>query len=173
MSAANATSLQALYAKPGFMIRRAHQICAALFDEAAASCGITTTQYSVLHALRAQPGLDQITLCETIGIDRSTATLVLRLLEQNGLIERTSDPDDKRRNLLQITAAGHDRLRDMAPVTNAVSRRMLEAIEEDELAELLRILEKFVGSFNDRVRNPLLTAKRAPKARQAKTRKTK
>ena len=43
-SATDSQSLQALYTRPGFIIRRAHQIVAALFDEAAIDLGITTTQ---------------------------------------------------------------------------------------------------------------------------------
>jgi len=97
------TSMAALYGRPGFVIRRAHQIILALFDESAADLGITTTQYSVLHALRARPGVDQKALCGLIGIDRSTATMVLRLLERNGLVLRTQSEQDRRRNQLCLT----------------------------------------------------------------------
>ncbi|MEO8723076.1 MAG: MarR family winged helix-turn-helix transcriptional regulator [Sphingobium sp.] len=150
------TSMEALYQRPGFIIRRAYQIVLALFDEAAADVGITTTQYSVLHTLRARPGIDQIGLCELIGIDRSTATLVLRLLEKNGLIERKQSEQDKRRNQLMLTAEGENTLVRAAPLTDAISGRMREVFNEDELAQMSDLLMKFVKSFNHRVRNPLL-----------------
>jgi DNA-binding MarR family transcriptional regulator len=156
MEAQDPTSMEALYQRPGFIIRRAHQIALALFDEAAAELGITTTQYSVLHTLRARPGIDQSTLCELIGIDRSTATLVLRLLEKNGLIERKQREEDKRRNHLMLTSEGVRMLVRAAPLTDAISRRMREVFNEDELVQLNGLLLKFVKSFNHRVRNPLL-----------------
>src|SRR5690606_20755279 len=107
-SVTEAQSLQSLYMRPGFIIRRAHQIVAALFDEAAADLGITTTQYSVLYALRVRPGIDQISLCALIGVDRSTVASVSRLLEDNGLVERCADPNDRRRKQLNLTDAGMD-----------------------------------------------------------------
>ena len=148
--------MEALYQRPGFVIRRAHQIALALFDEAAAELGITTTQFSVLHTLRVRPGIDQSTLCELIGIDRSTATLVLRLLEKNGLIERKQSEADKRRNTLMLTPRGGELLVRAVPVTDAISRGMREVFSEDEFAQLKSLLMKFVNSFNHRVRNPLL-----------------
>ena len=150
------TSMAALYGRPGFVIRRAHQIILALFDESAADLGITTTQYSVLHALRARPGVDQKALCGLIGIDRSTATMVLRLLERNGLVLRTQSEQDRRRNQLCLTPLGEDMLIRAAPLGDAISNRMREVFDADEMAQLLRLLGKFVENFNDRVRIPLL-----------------
>ena len=148
-------SMAALYRRPGFVIRRAHQIVLALFDEAAAGLGITTTQYSVLHALRARPGVDQKALCELIGIDRSTATMVLRLLERNGLVLRTQSEQDRRRNQLRLTPLGEDMLIRAAPLSEAISGRMREVFDADEIAQLTCLLGKFVETFNDSVRIPL------------------
>jgi MarR family transcriptional regulator, lower aerobic nicotinate degradation pathway regulator len=156
MKAQDPTSMEDLYQRPGFVIRRAHQITLALFDEAAAELGITATQYSVLHTLRVRPGIDQSTLCELIGIDRSTATLVLRLLEKNGLIERRQSEEDRRRNTLMLTPQGRDMLVRAASLTDAISSRMHEVLNDEELARLKELLLKFVNSFNHRVRNPLL-----------------
>jgi len=149
-------SLEALYARPGFIIRRAHQIVAALFDEAAAELGITTTQYSVLYALRVRPAIDQISLCELIGIDRSTATLVLRLLETNGLIERKADPEDGRRKQLTLSPAGFRMLQRAEPATTIISGHMRTVLSDGEYGLLIDLLGKFVAAYNRRVRNPLI-----------------
>ncbi|MXP27109.1 MarR family transcriptional regulator [Altererythrobacter indicus] len=156
MNGQDPTSMEALYQRPGFIIRRAHQIVLALFDEEAAELGLTTTQYSVLHTLRARPGINQMGLCELIGIDRSTATMVLRLLERNGLVERRQSEKDRRRNTLMLTSAGEDLLIRAAPLSKAISERMREVLSEEELSQLSRLLGQFVQSFNHRVRNPLL-----------------
>ncbi len=148
-------SMAALYRRPGFVIRRAHQIVLALFDEAAADFGITTTQYSVLHALRARPGIDQTVLCELIGIDRSTATNVLRLLEKNGLAVRRQSEHDRRRNQLCLTSAGEELLSRTASLTEAIALPMREVLNPDEMDQLTGLLGKFVDAFNDRVRIPL------------------
>lgn len=149
-------SMEALYQRPGFIIRRAQQITLAIFDEAASDLGITTTQYSVLHTLRAWPQIDQVTLCALIGIDRSTATLVLTLLEKNGLVDRLPDATDRRRKQLVLTAQGRQLLDDAAPLSAAVSGRMREVLSADEIAQMCQLLARYVDAFNDQVRNPLV-----------------
>jgi hypothetical protein len=44
-------SLRDLYRRPGFMIRRAHQIAVSVFLEETAELGVTSTQYGILHVL--------------------------------------------------------------------------------------------------------------------------
>lgn len=154
--AADSQSLQALYTRPGFIIRRAHQIVAALFDEAATDLGITTTQYSVLYALRVRPGIDQISLCALIGVDRSTAASVLRLLEEGGLVARRADPNDRRRKQLTLTDAGLDMLKRAEPITHVISDNMRTVLSDDQIVALKDILGTFVSAFNDKVRNPLV-----------------
>lgn len=162
-------SLQALYTRPGFIIRRAHQIVAALFDEAATDLGITTTQYSVLYALRVRPGIDQISLCASIGVDRSTVASVVRLLEDGGLIARRADPNDRRRKQLTLTDAGHDMLRRAEPMTHVISDSMRTVLSDHQIMALKDILGSFVSAFNDKVRNPLVLDDRADLPTKPKT----
>ena len=54
------SSLDELYRRPGFLLRRAHQISAALFLEEATGLALTTTQYGALVVLRARGSLDQV-----------------------------------------------------------------------------------------------------------------
>ena len=149
-------SMATLYRRPGFIIRRAHQIALALFDEAAKEFGITTTQYSVLHTLRAWPDIDQVSLCTLIGVDRSTATLVLSTLERNMLIERRQDPGDRRRKLLALSPQGRALLERAAPLATAISGPMGEVLSEAELEQMCALLGRFVAAHNERVRTPLL-----------------
>jgi DNA-binding MarR family transcriptional regulator len=149
-------SMARLYRRPGFMIRRAHQIALALFDEAAREFGITTTQYSVLHTLRAWPEIDQVSLCNLIGLDRSTATLVLSTLERNALIERRQDLEDKRRKLLALTPQGRSLLERATPLATAISGPMGEVLSAEELEQMCSLLGRFVQAYNERVRTPLI-----------------
>jgi len=43
--------LDALYHRPGFMLRRAHQIAVSLFLEETGDLRITTTQFGILHQI--------------------------------------------------------------------------------------------------------------------------
>jgi len=94
---ARTESLEDIYRRPGFMIRRAHQIAVAIFLEEARESCITPTQYGVLVILERRPGIDQNTLARLLGLDRSTAGLVVRKLAERGLIARAIGAGDLRR----------------------------------------------------------------------------
>ena len=47
-------------------------------------------------------------LAEAIGVDAPYATLIVDSLEERGLVERQSDPADRRRKLVTLTPAGRD-----------------------------------------------------------------
>jgi hypothetical protein len=59
----------ALASRPGFLIRRLHQIHLSLFAEECAAFKVTPVQYSILTAVEAQPGLEQAALAQEVGID--------------------------------------------------------------------------------------------------------
>src|SRR3977135_2643363 len=89
--------LAELYRRPGFMIRRAHQIAVALFLEETGELTITATQYGILFVLERRPGIDQISVAKLLGLDRSTTGMVVTKLERAGLIGRDIGTRDRRR----------------------------------------------------------------------------
>ncbi|MCZ9339106.1 MarR family transcriptional regulator, partial [Streptomyces sp. TRM76130] len=66
----------------------------------------TSPQFAVLNALVAEPGLDQRTVGERVGLDRSTIAEVISRLSRRGLIDKVRDPQDGRRALLRPTDEG-------------------------------------------------------------------
>jgi DNA-binding MarR family transcriptional regulator len=147
--------LQELYGRPGFMIRRAHQIAVSLFLEETGPLGITTTQYGILHLLRHRPDIDQISVSKLLGLDRSTTGMVLQKLEDARLIGRRVGSDDRRRRTLRLTRAGERMLERLAAPARAAQERVLSAFEPPERAQFLRLLDKFTRAFNDSTRVPL------------------
>ena len=85
---APAPSLARLYARPGFLLRRVHQISAAVFEDECRAVGLTPAQFGVMTVLRATPGLDQSSLARALGFDKVTVLRVLRGLESRGLVAR-------------------------------------------------------------------------------------
>src|SRR5271169_2240235 len=62
--------------------------------------------YIVLSALAEQPVRTQAALAQAIGADKSRIIVVLDELQEQGLIRRYPDPDDRRVHLLSLTPAG-------------------------------------------------------------------
>src|SRR5262245_22870620 len=69
-----------LWGRPGYLLRRLHQIHYALFFEECAEYEITPVQYGLLTTLSLNPNLDQNSLARELGIDRTNVADVLNRL---------------------------------------------------------------------------------------------
>jgi len=156
--------LDDLYGRPGFMIRRAHQIAVSLFLEETGELRITTTQFGILHLLKHRPGLDQISVAKLLGLDRSTTGMVLGKLEDAGLIGRRVGTNDRRKRSLALTSAGETMLERLRAPARRVQERQLAPFKPAERRQFLKMLDKFTRSFNEETRVPL-EAHRAKKKR--------
>ena len=149
-------NLDGLYKRPGFLLRRAHQISVSLFMSESAEIGATTTQYGVLVILRHCEGLDQIGLSKKVGLDRSTTGLVVKKLADDGLVVRVEDPKDRRRKIIVLTAKGERHLESLRGPAARAQEIALSAFTPAEAEQFLALLGKFVDQFNDVTRAPIV-----------------
>ncbi|WP_236697474.1 MarR family winged helix-turn-helix transcriptional regulator [Sphingomonas sp. Leaf357] len=147
--------MDSLYGRPGFLLRRAHQISVALFLEETAELGLTTTQFGTMLALRARGSLDQVGIATLVGIDRSTTALVVSKLADSGYIERRDDPIDRRRKIITLSDAGHAILDRVSQPAQRARERALEPFSAKDAAKFLSLLEQFVEMFNEQTRAPI------------------
>jgi DNA-binding MarR family transcriptional regulator len=147
--------LSGLYSRPGFLLRRAHQISVALFLEETADLRVTTTQYGALFVLSQVDGLDIVGLGRRLGADRSTSALVISKLEAAGWVKTETSDLDRRRKVLSLTDAGREVLADLAGPAVAARERLLSAFTPEEARAFLTLLDKFVSTFNGVIRTPI------------------
>lgn len=140
--------------RPGFLIRRLHQIHIALFLEECAEFNITPVQYSVLTALH-EGELDQITLASSVGIDRATIAEVLKRLESNGWVRRQRNPQDRRRRIASLTEEGRQLIERMAEHAQRAHDRTVAPLDATERELFLTTLMRLVDTNNDYGRAPL------------------
>ena len=131
-------TLDQLYRRPGFMIRRAHQIAVSLFLEETGELGITNRQYGIMLVLKAEPGIDQITVAKLLGLDRSTTGMVLTKLEHAGLVGRVVGANDRRTRSLKLTPAGERMLKRLAAPARRAQERVLSAFSPTRARDLPR-----------------------------------
>jgi DNA-binding MarR family transcriptional regulator len=79
-------------------------------------------------------------LAEIIGADAPYATLIVNELQARGLVSRTYDPDDRRRKLVALTAAGEDAANRAQEVICQPPQPLLDALSKPELAHLTDLL---------------------------------
>jgi len=139
------TSHEDLRRHPGHLIRRAQQVHYWLWN-AEVSAEVTSPQFAVLYALRAEKNIDQKTLGERVSLDRSTTAEVVARLASRGLLQRFRDPRDARRNLLRLTALGLRTSESLIPRAARMNRLLVSVLSECEQTELLRMLNLVVDA---------------------------
>lgn len=114
-------------------------------EAAAESTGLTPTSLAALATIERHGPMTPSEIAAIERVKRPTVTRTLGCLEREGLIDRTPDPLDRRSALVEVNAAGRERLRRLRSRKNAyLARRMrdLSAEEVETLERAAEILER-------------------------------
>ncbi|NGO76044.1 MarR family transcriptional regulator [Streptomyces sp. YC504] len=144
---------------PGHLARRLQQAHYLLWTTMVSE-EITSPQYGVLNALMAEPGLDQRTVGERVGLDRSTVAEVVSRLGRRGLIEKVRDAEDGRRYLLRLTGEGATVHRKLTIRTARMNHVFLSPLSDAEQSVFLDMLRR-VSDAAEELRSPERAAVRA------------
>lgn len=116
-----------------------------LMTEGLAKADARKWHYALLASLQEYGPGSQATLSRRTGIYRSDLVGVLNELAERHLIERAPDPDDRRRNVITITAQGSRHLRRLDKVMDDLHEELLTPLlpaERDQFVSLLtRLLD--------------------------------
>ena len=148
----NPNALHLLYDRPGFLLRRAHQISISIFEQECQGIKLTPVQYGILTALHALPGIDQSGLGRKLGLDKVTILRVLRDLESRGLITRSAHVSDKRSYSLTLSSDGQILFKESQKHINAAYKKLASGLTETELITLVNLLRKFNSSLDAHAR---------------------
>lgn len=144
-----------LAGRPGFLVRRLHQIHLALFAEECAAFNVTPVQFSLLTVLAAKPRLDQAALAFEVGVDRATTANVVARLEQRGLLRRRSLKSDSRVKLAELTVAGRRLLARIDGPARRAHERTLQALGPADRKRFVALLRRLVDAGNAHGRAPM------------------
>ena len=140
---------EVLNRRPGFLIRRLHQIHTSLFAEECDVFGITPVQYSLMTALLHHGEADQVSLAAEVGIDRANTTDVLRRLEERGLIGRKMSAEDSRAKLCTLTRDGNKLALAMEQAVRRAHDRTVAVLPAAERKAFVASLRCLVDAYND------------------------
>ena len=130
--------------RPGYLIRRLHQIHVALFQDKCAAFEITPLQYSLLTALANRGTADQTTLAADIALDRTTTTGALKRLQSRGFVDRATAHHDRRSQACRLTRAGAALLRRMEKSARAAHLETVDALSNADQKRFIAMLQKIV-----------------------------
>ncbi len=139
--------------RPGFLIRRLHQIHVALFYEHCAQFDVTPVQYSVLSALASRGRADQTTLAADVLLDRTTTTGALTRLDARGLVERVEPVRDRRAREWRLTPLGTETLAGMEEAARQAHSETIAALSTSDRQALLELMSRLVAAHGARALN--------------------
>ena len=134
-----------LTSKPSWLITQLATHARRLSSDAHAEVGAGAYHYRILAALREFGGSSQADLARRGNLDRSYVVAAINELAEQGFVERTTDPDDRRRNVVRLTRAGIQRLRRMDRALDKAQSDLLEPLSPDEREALTRLLTRLLA----------------------------
>jgi DNA-binding MarR family transcriptional regulator len=104
--------------------------------------GLAIPDWRIVAVLRAFGPSSQIEVCGHTLMDKVTVSRAVSRLLQAGLIVRETDPQDRRRAVLSLSADGRAVHQRIVPLARAREATLLAALSAEERAQLDRILRK-------------------------------
>ncbi|WP_433298061.1 MarR family winged helix-turn-helix transcriptional regulator [Actinoplanes sp. CA-030573] len=130
----------------GYLLKHAQIELAERGRAALEPLGVNGRELAVLTVLGEGEALAQQQAAGRLGVDRTTMVDLVDALEGKGLVERRSDPADRRRNLVHLTARGREVLADGERIHQDVEKTFLGALSAQEGEQLKDLLRRVLRS---------------------------
>jgi len=109
---------------------------------------ITLRQFEVLATLANLPGCgSQTEIAEALGIEPHTLAGVLKRMERDGLLERTSCDRDRRKNKVQPTTKALEMWERATEISRSIRTSVMDGFSEDELKTLNSLCDRLKANI--------------------------
>lgn len=113
---------------------------------------ISVIEWRIMAVLGRYPGLTAKEISERTAMDKVAISRAVKNLVARGLLQRVTDPGDRRRIHLQLSPdLGQNLLKEIIPLAQAYEQNLLEALtpkEQSSLSSLLGKLQKNAATLN-------------------------
>ncbi|MFY1632833.1 MarR family winged helix-turn-helix transcriptional regulator [Solwaraspora sp. WMMB335] len=121
-----------------YLLKHAYLRMTEMTTNAVTPYGIEGRELGVLLVLAGREPASQQQAAQRLGIDRTTMVALLDALETKGLVSRHPHAEDRRRNVVSLTAAGDATLRQAIEANDDAEREFLARLSP-AAAEQLRL----------------------------------
>ncbi|MDO0929427.1 MarR family transcriptional regulator [Streptomyces sp. TG1A-8] len=108
--------------------------------------GLSTSQYATLLMTAAQPGMSASDIAREVASSRQAANEMLVGLEQEGLIERRTNPTDRRSHQIFVTESGRARLVGARKAVDRCEEELESAFTPEQRVAIREWLEGISGA---------------------------
>jgi DNA-binding MarR family transcriptional regulator len=122
-----------------------------LFDRIAVllrPLGVSAAGGLVLGMLRDHGAMSPSTLSERLIVTRATVTGLVDSLERRGLVRRTPNPDDRRGQVIELTAQGVSVVQEVRTLVHKHEQRWMSALSTEELRTFIELLHRIQDSVS-------------------------
>jgi DNA-binding MarR family transcriptional regulator len=139
-------------AKPRFLhlLSRAARAAQGVADEGLSDLNLTSAQAGALFTIPAEGGASVNAISESLGLAQSAASVLVQRLEQAGLIERQTDPADRRAVLITLTARGRSLRTRAIERAHRMNTVVARGFSSDEQAIIARWLQHIIDMKEER-----------------------
>jgi DNA-binding MarR family transcriptional regulator len=102
--------------------------------------GLSPYHHAILTLLEGSAPETQAEIADALGYDRGTLVGLLDELEEQKLVERKRDPDDRRRQLVRITADGKRTLAKLRALALRLEDEFLAPLDAEQREQLHALL---------------------------------
>lgn len=124
----------------GYWICQSSNVFQRAFNEELAPQGMTFRQAQVLGCLALETRLSQTDLADRMRIEPPTLVGILDRMERDGWIRRGGDVSDRRKKLVEATAAAKPAWNKIVAVAKRVRTRATRGMTPNQLAQLKKLL---------------------------------
>jgi DNA-binding MarR family transcriptional regulator len=108
---------------------------------------IVPGQYPLLKYLNDHPGASQQELANMLFVSPASVAQSTKRLQNAGLLEKATDPDNLRKNRLRITAAGQAVVHTFHSLVDQVDRMSFTGFSEQEMTQLLEMHNRMIKNL--------------------------
>ncbi|WP_281174366.1 MarR family winged helix-turn-helix transcriptional regulator [Skermanella stibiiresistens] len=126
----------------GHLLRKAYQRHVAIFQRNACDPQLTGVQFVTLCAVRDRGPSSLTQLVQATAVDQATIRGIIERLKARDLITLASDPEDRRKVVVNLTDAGRTLIEDMVPHARRITELTLDGLNPAERLAILFLLRK-------------------------------
>jgi MarR family transcriptional regulator, lower aerobic nicotinate degradation pathway regulator len=130
---------------PSWLLTQTAAHAQRLVSDGFAAVGARGYHYRLLTSLVEDGPASQAALGRRTGIHLSDMVAALNELEADGYVARSPDPDDRRRNVITVTAPGQARAAELGRQVADIQEELLRPLDDGERQQLAELLRKLLA----------------------------
>ena len=133
----------------GQLLFVAQQAAQTLATERLEPLGLSPRAWGVLSTLAESGPMTQTELANALAIDRTAMVYLLDELEEQGLVQRVRNPEDRRSFLIHLTASGEQAQRKAAAGLAGATEVLLKPLDPAERRQLVDLLARIADHWQE------------------------